>query len=93
MKSLRKIAVKQGICLVAAALLAGFVAAAQTPPQVPTNPDGAEQGTSTGGAAKPSTAPAAPQTPAQPGRQGTIVTRTTLVTVPVTEYIPVQESK
>jgi VWFA-related protein len=86
MKSLRKIAVRQGICLFAAALLstAGFVAAAQTPAQTPTNPDGAEQGTSSGGAAKPAAGPATPQTPAQPGRQGTIVTRTTLVTVPVT---------
>ena len=81
MKSLRKIAVRRGICLFAATLVSGgFVVAAQTP----TNPDGAEQGTSSGGAAKPSSAPAAPQTPAQPGRQGTIVTRTTLVTVPVT---------
>jgi Ca-activated chloride channel family protein len=86
MKSLRKIALRQGICLFAAALVstAGFVAAAQTPSQTPTNPDGAEQGTSSGGSAKPSAAPATPQTPAQPGRQGTIVTRTTLVTVPVT---------
>ncbi|HZC66449.1 MAG TPA: VWA domain-containing protein [Candidatus Dormibacteraeota bacterium] len=86
MKSLRKIAVRQGICLFAAALFstAGFVAAAQTPSQTPTNPDGAEQGTSSGGAAKQAPTPAAPQTPAPSGRQGTIVTRTTLVTVPVT---------
>jgi VWFA-related protein len=86
MKSLRKIAVRQGICWAATALLstAGLVAAAQTPAQTPTNPEGAEQGSSSGGAAKLPTAPAAPQTPAQPGRQGTIVTRTTLVTVPVT---------
>ena len=86
MKSLREIAVRQGICLFAAALAstAGFVAVAQTPSQTPTNPDGAEQGASSGGSAKPSAAPATPQAPAQPGRQGTIVTRTTLVTVPVT---------
>ena len=86
MKSLRKIAVRQGICWAATALLstAGLVAAAQTPAQTPTNPEGAEQGSSSGGAAKQPAAPAAPQTPAQPGRQGTIVTRTTLVTVPVT---------